>query len=163
MKVLRFAAIAATAIVAASAAQAQTVSIGTSPQGSSNYALGNALGKVMTEQTGLRARVVPFGGGQQVLPLINKGELELAITSATDTLFAYQGKANFDGKPNQNLRVIGTSLPYYIGWYVKKDLPYKSLADLKGKKVPVGFNANSAQRRVFLAGFAAEGVKESGL
>jgi TRAP transporter TAXI family solute receptor len=161
MKVLHFAAIAAASAMAVSVAQAQTVSIGTSPQGSSNYALGNALGKVMTEQTGLRARVVPFGGGQQVLPLINRKELEIAIPSATDALFAYKGEADFKGNPNPNLRVIGTALPYYIGWYVKKDSPYKTLADLKGKKMPIGFTANSAQRRVYLAGFAAEGLNES--
>ena len=159
MKVLPIAAIAALSVFAATSTQAQTVSIGTSPQGSSNYALGNALGKVTTEATGLRARVVPFGGGQQVLPMINNGELELAITSATDSLYAHKGKGSFDGKPNPNLRVIGTTLPYYIGWFVKKDSPYKNLTDLKGKKMPIGFKANSAQRRVFLAGLANAGMK----
>jgi TRAP transporter TAXI family solute receptor len=161
MTALRLAVLAATAAILAGAAQAQTISIGTSPQGSSNYALGNALGKVLTDEAGLRARVVPFGGGQQFLPLINKKELELAIPSGSDTLFAYQGKQVYDGKPNTNLRAIATVFPYYIGWYVKKDSPYRTLADLKGKKVPIGFTANAAQRMVFLAGFAAEGVKES--
>jgi hypothetical protein len=162
MNALRYAMLAAAAAVLfAASAEAQTVSIGTSPQGSSNYALGNALGKVLTDEAGLRARVVPFGGGQQFLPLINKKELELAIPSGSDALFAYQGKQAYDGKPNTNLRAIATVFPYYIGWYVKKDSPYKTLADLKGKKVPIGFTANAAQRMVFLAGFAAEGVKES--
>jgi uncharacterized protein len=155
-------AIAATAaVLVAASAHAQTVSIGTSPQGSSNYALGNALGKVITDEAGLRARVVPFGGGQQFLPLINKKELELAIPSASDAFFAYNGKQAYDGKPNSDLRAIATVFPYYIGWYVKKDAPYKTLSDLKGKKVPVGFTANAAQRTVFLAGLAAEGLKES--
>jgi uncharacterized protein len=161
MKILRSATIAITCAIVATAAHAPTISIGTSSQGSSNNALGNALGKVMTDTAGLRARVVPFGGGQQFLPLINKKELEMAIPSATDALFAYQGKKAFAGNPSPNLRAIATVFPYYIGWYVKKDSPYKKLADLKGKKVPVGFNANSAQRTVFLAGLAAEGLKES--
>jgi TRAP transporter TAXI family solute receptor len=161
MKLLRSATLAITCAIVATAAHAQTISIGTSQQGSSNNALGNALGKVLTDQAGLRARVVPFGGGQQFLPLINNKELELAIPSGSDVLFAYQGKKAYEGKPNTNLRVIATVFPYYIGWFVKKDAPYKKLADLKGKKVPIGFTANAAQRMVFLAGFAAEGVKES--
>jgi TRAP transporter TAXI family solute receptor len=161
MQMLRLALLTAVSTLIAATAQAQTISIGTSSVGTLNNSLGNALGKVMNEAAGLRARVVPFGGGQQFLPLIQKKELELAITAATDGLFAYQGKDSFAGNPSPNLRVIGAVFPFYIGWYVKKDAPYKSLTDLKGKKVAIGFNANSAQRRVFLAGFAAYGVKEA--
>jgi TRAP transporter TAXI family solute receptor len=148
-------------LVAAGAAQGQTISIGTSPVGSLNHSLGNALGKVMTESAGLRARVVPFGGGQQFLPLIHKRELEMAIPSATDALFAYQGKGDFAGNPSSDLRAIATVFPFYVGWFVKKDSPYRSLSDLKGKKFAIGFTANSAQRRIFLAGLAGEGLKES--
>ncbi|MPZ57148.1 MAG: TAXI family TRAP transporter solute-binding subunit [Rhizobiales bacterium] len=161
MRFLRLAAIAVTTLLVATSAHAQTISIGTSPVGSLNYSLGNALGKVMTEQGGLRARVVPFGGGQQFLPLIGKNELELAIPSASDSIFALQGKAAFEGSPTPDLRAIGTVFPYYVGFFVKKDSPYKSLSDLKGKKFPVGFTANSAQRRIYLAGLASEGLKES--
>jgi TRAP transporter TAXI family solute receptor len=104
---------------------------------------------------------VPFGGGQQFLPLIHKKELEMAIPSATDAQFAHQGKGDFAGNPNSELRAIATVFPFYVGWFVKKDSPYKSLAELKGKKFSVGFTANSAQRRIFLAGLAGEGLKES--
>jgi hypothetical protein len=147
--------------LAAGSAQAQTISIGTSPVGSSNYALGNALGKVMTEQLGLKIRVVPFGGGQQILPLINSKELEMAMPASTDAYFAYTGSGGPFKQPNKDLRVIATVFPYYLSWYVKKDSPYKSLADLKGKKIAIGFTANSAQHTTFLAGLAAFGVKES--
>ena len=159
--VLTLAALAIACVLAAVTANAQTISIGTSSQGSSNNALGNALGKVMTDVAGLRARVVPFGGGQQFLPLINGKELEMAVPSSSDALFAYQGKEDYAGKPNTNLRVIATVFPYYLSFFVKKDAPYQKLADLKGKKFPVGFNANSAQRRVYLAMLAGEQLKES--
>ena len=161
MNILRSAAIAMTCAVAATTAHAQTISIGTSSVGSLNNSLGNALGKVMTERAGLRVRVVPFGGGQQFLPSIHKKELEMAIPSASDTWFAYHGKGAFEGNPSGNLRVIASVFPYYIGWFVKKDAPYKTLADLKGKRVAIGFTANSAQRAVFLAMLNAEGVKEA--
>jgi TRAP transporter TAXI family solute receptor len=161
MKGLRLAFVIAASALIAGTAQAQTISIGTSQIGSLNNSLGNALGKVMTDVAGIRARVVPYGGGQQVLPLINRKELEMAITAATDGLLAYEGKVAFKGNPSPNLRALGAVFPFYLGWYVKKDAPYKSLVDLKGKRIAVGFTANSAQRRVALAGFAAYGVQES--
>ena len=161
MKKASLSVLAAVLAIAAGSAQAQTVSIGTSPVGSSNYALGNALGKVMTEQLGLKVRVVPFGGGQQILPLINSKQLEMAIPSSTDSYFAYNGNGGPFKTPNKNLRVIATVFPYYLSWYVKKNSPYKSLADLKGKKIATGFTANSAQHTSYLAGLAAFGVKAS--
>jgi TRAP transporter TAXI family solute receptor len=161
MTFLRCAAIALASVLLGAAAQAQTISIGTSSVGSLNNSLGNALGKVMTEQGGLRVRVVPFGGGQQFLPSIEKKELEMAIPSSNDALFAYQGTGPFAGNPSPNLRVIGTVFPYYIGWFVRKDSPYKSMVDLKGKRIAVGFTANSAQRTSVLASLAADGLKES--
>jgi TRAP transporter TAXI family solute receptor len=161
MQVIRLAGIAAFSALVIGSAHAQTISIGTSPVGSLNYSVGNALGKVMTDVAGLRVRVVPFGGGQQFLPLINKKELEMAVPSSTDAFYAYSGKADFAGNPSPNLRMIGAVFPFMIGWFVQKDTSYKMLADLKGKKIATGFTANSAQRRVYLAGLAAAGVQES--
>ena len=116
MTMLRLAALTAASAILAGTAQAQTISIGTSSIGTLNNSLGNALGKVMTEVAGLRVRVVPFGGGQQFLPLINKRELEMAIPNASDSTFAFHGKADFQGNPSPNLRVIGAVFPFYIGW-----------------------------------------------
>ena len=152
--------IASASFAFAAVAEAQTISIGTSPVGTLNYSTGNALGKVMTDAAGLKARVVPFGGGQHVLPMIGSKELELSISTATDTLHAYEGKEDFQGKPNASLRVIGKVFPFSIGWFVKNDSPYKSLLDLKGKKIAVGFTASSAQLRFFRASFATYGVTE---
>jgi TRAP transporter TAXI family solute receptor len=160
MNFLRMAAVAAASAMLASSAQAQTLSIGTSPVGTLNYSTGNALGKVMTDAAGLKARVVPFGGGQHVLPLIGRKELELSISTATDTLNAYEGKEDFKGKPNPTLRVIGKVFPFAIGWFVRKDAPYQTLTDLKGKKIATGFTASSAQERFFKASFAVYGVTE---
>jgi hypothetical protein len=160
MTILRLSALAAAAVLLAGPAHAQAIGIGTSPVGSLNHSLGNALGKVMTEVAGLRVRVVPFGGGQQFLPSINKKELEMAIPSSNDALFAYQGKSAYQGNPNPNLRAIGAVFPFYIGWFVKKDSPYKSMVDLKGKRIAVGFTANVAQRASVLAALAADGLTE---
>jgi uncharacterized protein len=158
MKFIRTGLIIAVSAVTAFAAQAQTVSIGTAQVGSLSNAVGNALGKVITDHGGLRARVVPYGGGQQFLPLIGKQEIDLAVAGASDALFAYRGLVDFQGSPSPDMRAIGVVLPFNIGWFVKKDSPYKALSDLKGRKVPVGFTGNTAQQRSFLATLAAEGL-----
>jgi TRAP transporter TAXI family solute receptor len=161
MDILRLAALTIAMVFAVSAAPAQTVTIGTAQVGSLSNSVGNALGKVATEEGGLRMRVVPFGGGQQFLPLIGKTEVDIAVAGASDALFAYRGVADFNGNPSPSLRALGVVFPFNIGWFVKKDSPYKSLTDLKGKKVPVGFTANTAQQRSFLATLAADGLKPS--
>ncbi|MGE0745202.1 MAG: TAXI family TRAP transporter solute-binding subunit [Rhodospirillales bacterium] len=160
MKIVRWATLAAAAAALAAPAAAQTISIGTSPVGSLNNSVGSALGKVLGDEYGLRTRVVPYGGGQQFLPLINSKELEMAIPSSTDAQFAFAGKGDFEGKPNPQLRMIATVFPFYLGYFVKKDAPYKTLADLKGKKIAVGYKANSAQRRIAEALLAVNGVTE---
>ncbi len=151
----------AVAALAVSGASAQTITIGTSPQGSSNYALGNALGKVMGDISKIKARVVPYGGGQKILPSIDAKRFDMMLASSTDAFFAYNGKGEFEGKPTKNLRAIGVPLTYYLSWLVKKDAPYKTIADLKGKKVAIGYDANVSQRRSVLSQMAAAGLKES--
>jgi len=160
MKHLRIAAMAAASALMIGAANAQTVSIGTSAVGSLNYSVGNALGKVLTEH-GVKARVVPFGGYNQTMPLMNKGQVDFAVADATDALYAYKGIENYKNLRSDKIRVVGSVFPFYIGWFVKKDTPYKSLADLKGKKVSVGYTASPQQRVAAIAAMHAFGVKES--
>lgn len=151
---------AAAALFAVAPASAQTITIGTSPVGSSNHSLGNALGKVFGDVGDIKARVVPYGGGQKILPSIDKKRFEMALLSASDVFFAYHGKGEFKGKATKNIRVVGVPLTYYLGWMVRKDSPYKKMTDLKGKKVAVGYNANVSQRRSVLAQMAAAGFTE---
>lgn len=155
-------ALIAAAVVAlgAAAANAQPISIGTSPAGSLNHSLGNALGKVLGDSTDLQVRVVPYGGGQKILPAISKGSFDLMIASASDAWFAYNGREEFKGQPTKNLRTIGVTFPYYLSWVVRKDSPYKTIADLKGKKVAVGYTSNISQRRSVLSQMAAFGFTE---
>lgn len=161
MNILRPLVLAVATAFAVSAAQAQTISVGTAQVGSLSNSIGTALGKVMTDHSGMRARVVPYGGGQQFLPLIGNKEIDLAVAGGTDALFAYKGEGDFKGHPTPTMRAIGVVFPFNIGWFVKKDAPYKSMIELKGKKVPVGFTANSAQQRSFYATLAADGLKAS--
>ncbi|MGE0629472.1 MAG: TAXI family TRAP transporter solute-binding subunit [Hyphomicrobiaceae bacterium] len=150
-----------TLFIAGPAAAQAPIGIATSPVGSLNYSLGNALGKVLGDKVGLQARVVPFGGGLKILPSMDAKRFDMAFLSANDTYFAYEGKEDFKGKPTKNIRVVGVTFPYLLSWYVRKDSPYKSITDLKGKKIGIGYTANTAQRRSVLAQMASEGLTEA--
>jgi TRAP transporter TAXI family solute receptor len=155
------AAAAGVALAIGPALAQQPLSIGTSPVGSLNHSLGNALGKVMGDKAGLTARVVPFGGGQKIMPSMDIKRFDVAFLSASDVYFAYKGEEEFKGKATKNIRILGVTFPYLLSWFVRKDAPYKTIADLKGKKVAVGYNANTSQRRSVLAQMAAAGLTEA--
>lgn len=135
-----FAAIAAT-FALSTAASAQTYGIGANPQGSIFYAAGAAISKVMVEQAKLQFRVAPYAGSSTYLPLINKGDLAFGLSNTAESAFAYEGKEMFKGRANNNLRAVALTIPILSGIGVRKDSDIKTIADLKGKRVPVGYNS----------------------
>lgn len=123
-------------VFAVAGANAQTVSIGSNPQGSLAYAVGAGVAKVAIEDAGLKMRVVPQGGPVVTLPLLNKGRLDFTVSVSVVTAFAGTGGAMFKGKKQENVRQVASLFPLIIGWYVKKDSPIKTIADLRGKTLP---------------------------
>lgn len=139
-------------------AAAQTVSIGTTAAGSQGAAMGAALARVIDGE-GLNVRAVPLGGPEVSLPLLARGELEFAIVSADAASLSTTGTAVFEGRQTPDMRMVAHLLPFTVGWFVRADSEFKSLADLKGAKVPWGF----AQQRILglwgEAQLAAAGVE----
>ena len=134
MKTSRFITFAVALGLPASAL-AQTVSIGTNPQGSLAYAAGAGVAKVAIEVGGVKMRVVPQGGPVVTLPLLNNGELDFTISVSVVTAFANKGLAMFRGRKQDDVRMAASLFPLVIGWYVRKDSPIKTIADLKGKRI----------------------------
>mgnify|MGYP000849788738 CR=1 FL=1 len=123
----------------ASAAAAQTVSIGTNPQGSLAYASGAAVAKVAIENADVKMRVIPQGGPVVTLPLLNRGKLDFTISVSVVTAFANNGGAMFKGKKQENVRVAASLFPLIVGTYVRNSSPIKTFADLRGKRVASKF------------------------
>ena len=150
----------AMAIIFTAAAQAETVSFGTSPQGGANNALCTALGKVVNEKTGLRIRIVPMAGTEQYAPMISKGRMDVAVASSTDIKFAHDGLVTFKGRPQPNLRAIASLYAFQVAFLVKRNSPIKRVTELKGKRIPIKFTNQKAAHRHFLAAIAAAGLTE---
>ena len=141
MKFLGSVAALCTAGLFAGTVMAQTISIGTNPQGSLAFASGTAVSKVMVEKTGLQFRVAPFGGSSTYLPMISRGELEFGFANQGETAFAYKGIEIFKGRPNRNLRMVGVLYRINGTFGVPTASPIKKISDLKGKRVPSDYTS----------------------
>ena len=131
--------VAASAVSAAAvAAQAQTYSVGSNPQGSLAYAVGSAVSKVGIEHADMQMRVVPQGGPNVVIPLVNVGELDFSIANGSVSSAAFDGRPSFRSA-QEEVRVAAVLFNLVSGFMVRADSDIKSIADLKGKRVASEF------------------------
>ena len=89
-----------------------------------------------------------------MIPLVGRGEAELGIANALEVAVAVEGARLPD------LRLIGAIHPLPTAYFVRKDTPMKTIADLKGKKVVFGFSAQRVLDTVSRAILAAGGLTE---
>jgi TRAP transporter TAXI family solute receptor len=145
----------AAALALASPASAQIFSLGTGKQGFFTYSAGAAIAKVAADG-GLNLRVKPFGGTSAYVPGVNAGEQQFGLANELETHYAVTGTGIYKGKPQPNLRVVAILTPLYSEFFVAKDSNIKTIADLKGKRVPSGF-ASQRIIGVLTAGTLANG------
>jgi len=153
----RILAFAAAAFLAAGA-QAQVLGFGSAPQGSIGYNMSSAIARTMAEAANIQSRVQPYSGSSAVLPLVNSGELDLAVCNVLEIQEAANGEGPYAGRKQANLRVLGVIFPLYSSIFVRKDSPIKTLAELKGKRLPYGFSAQLTLERIVDAIIAAGGL-----
>jgi len=149
---------AAVGLLFSLAAQAQVLGFGSAPQGSIGYNMSSAIARVMSEAANIQSRVQPYSGSSAVLPLVNTGELDLAVCNVLEIEEATKGEGPYNGRRQANLRVLGVIFPLYSSIFVRKDSPIKSLAELKGKRLPYGFSAQLTLERIVDAIIATGGL-----
>ncbi len=153
--------LACAAIVAGMAgpAAAQTVGIGTGPQGSLTYRTGAAVAKVASEVLKMQSLVQPYSGNQQHIALVSKGRLQFGVNNIEETTAVVNGSNQFKGqKPNKTFRVVARLFPIPVGLMVRKDSPITQIAQLKGKRVPTGYTSQKTVTYVINALLAAGGL-----
>jgi TRAP transporter TAXI family solute receptor len=159
MKRIRISFLAAAAGLLACAAHAQTLGIVTTPAGSFTNSIGNAVAKAIVEHSGLHATVSPQQShGQEA---VHDGSAELSLATLSDVQMYVTGTVDWAGKgPKNNIRLVSRMVPIRTVFYVRNDSSVKSLADLKGKRVSVGYGAQKAVYRVALAILGTVGLGE---
>ncbi len=151
---------AAFAFAVAGGALAQQVSIGTSPQASVGYAMGSAIAKLMSDKMGVQARVQPFSGNSLALAGMNRGEIDISVVNEIEIVEALGGAGAYEGRRQENVRMGAVLYPLTVAFLVKKDAPYRTIADLKGKRVPWGYTAQLTLKTVVGALLANAGLGE---
>lgn len=145
----------AVAAVAASAgtAGAQTYGFATLQPGTLNHTTASAVAKVLKEKAGLNVLVQPTAGDQVIVPMVARGEAEIGISNAMEV---HDGLS----KGFKDLRIIAAAHALRVGFFVRKDSGMRTVADLKGKRVPYGFSAMRALEPTVRAILATAGLSE---
>jgi len=136
---------------------AQSVSIVSTPSGSFTNSAGAALAKIVNEHTKVHA-VLQAQAQQGMIP-VNAGTAEFGMGNSFDTTFYAQGTGEYEGQgPHKKLRHVAALLPYQVALHVRADSDIKTIADLKGRRVSAGFNAQKTIGRVIAAHLASAGL-----
>lgn len=136
----------------ASIAAAQTFGFATMQPGTLNHTSASAVAKVLKDKAGLNVVVQPTAGESVMIPMIARGEAEFGIAN----IFEVEGAK----AANPNLRLIGSLHPLRGAFWVRKDTTMKTVADLKGKKVGLGYSAMRTLDPMVKAILATGGLTE---
>jgi TRAP transporter TAXI family solute receptor len=152
----RAALLAGLAALGTAGAAAQTYGIATMQPGTLNHTTGSAIAKVLKEKGGLNVLVQPTAGETTLIPMVGRAEAEMGIANIAEMGNVAQGTSAAGAQPD--LRLIGAIHPLRVGFYVRKDGPLKTIADLKGKRVPLGYSAMRTQDAMTTAVLATAGL-----
>ena len=142
------------AALAAAAAQAQTLGFATLPPGSLNHTTASAVAKVMKEKGGMNMLVQPTAGDNVILPMVNRGESAMGIANAPETAMAIKEGHQTD------VRILAVAHTLQTAFFVRKDSDLRTLADMKGKRVALGYSAMRTIDLLTRAMLATAGLTE---
>ncbi len=121
------------------AASAQTVAIGSNPQGSAAYATASAIAKVVSDNSEMRMRVVPQGGPVVTIPMVAAGEMEFSVANSLPVFFAQNGGAMFGDAKHPEAKMVASLYNLNVGFFVRDDSDIRTLEDLRGKRASTEF------------------------
>ncbi len=144
--------LAMAAMSAAVAQQKTTVVLGTATQGGGFQIYGAAYSAALNEADAtLAIEQRSTKGSTENAPLLAEGKIDIGLATGEVTHEALAGI----GRPPANLKIINAMYPNSGMFIVRKDSPYRALADLKGK--PIAWGA-SGSGFVVLARYVFDGL-----
>jgi TRAP transporter TAXI family solute receptor len=135
-------------------AAAQTYGFATLPPGTLNHTTASAISKVLKEKGGINMLVQPSAGDQIINPMVGRGEVEIGITNIMEATDAHDGQF-------KNMRIITAVHALRTPLFVKKDSGMTKVADLKGKRVSLGYSAMRNIDKTIRAQLAFGGLTEA--
>lgn len=141
--------------VAASAASAQTIGIGTT-QGGATGQIGLALAQVISKDTEYQAVPRISANTSQYIPMVDSGQIEFGIANYPQTFYAVKG-TGMSTEASPNLRLVASLMPFLAGLVAAESANITGYKDLAGKAVP-RYQANSLGDFIISAALAAGGL-----
>src|SRR5438094_4153047 len=126
---------ACSAAFVSTAALAQAVGFATLPPGSLNHTTASAVAKVLKEKAGINMLVQPTAGDNVIIPMVNRGESTMGIANAPETAMAIKEAKQSD------VRLIAVAHTLQTAFFVRKDSGLRTIADMKGRRVELGYSA----------------------
>jgi len=158
LKSLRLAALAAAGFASAALAQAPTVGFATLQPGTLLNAQASVIAKVVQDHTKLQVRVIGHGGDTGIIDAVNSQKADFLLLDIGEPAEAQRGENVWKGNAKPNLRVAMTLFGFQMAFWVRKDSPIQSIADLKGKHVPSDWVQQTSVITHMTALLAAGGV-----
>ena len=117
-------------------AMAEVAALGSTQRGGTSQ-IGRALAAAVSEASDLQMRPQELANTADYMPLVNAGELEFGISNVVQLYYAVNGTGMSEGRPNPNLKMVATLMPFRTGYIVRKDSDIANVIDLEGKRAPV--------------------------
>jgi len=134
--------IIATAVIGFSVfdnSQAQLLSIGTTA-GGANAQIGASIASIVSSKTRLQMRPQKASGSQQVLETVNRGRSQFGVANVMQYNMAVNGTGLSEGHPPMDkIKLVATLMPFIQGVIVRKDSGIANIAELNGKRLPIGY------------------------
>jgi len=135
-------------------ASAQTYGFATLPPGTLNHTTASAISKVMKEKGGMNMLVQPTAGDNVINPLVGRGEVEIGITNIMEVQDALDGGL-------KDMRIITAAHALRTPMFARKDSGMFKKADLKGKRVTMGYSAMRNIDKTVRAMLATAGLTDA--
>jgi len=115
------------------------VRLQTGPQGGGFFPLGEQIAHAIGKNVpGVEIQTISSSGAVANVHAIQEGKTELGFTFADLAYIAYSGQLQDDGRPFERLRAIAVLQVTPIALAVRSDLPIRSPADLRHRRVGLG-------------------------
>ena len=153
--------VAASALLAGPASAQQFFRIGTGGTAGTYYPIGGMIANAVSQPGKIVATAQATSCSLGNVNGIGGGARESGFSQSDVATWAQKGTGIFEGKPNvPGLRMIANLYPESLHIVVKKGSGYKSVADLKGKRVALDEPGSGTLINARLV-LAAYGLKES--
>jgi TRAP transporter TAXI family solute receptor len=133
--------------VAAAAAGVKRISIGTAGTAGALYPMGVAMAQAINRHVpGFKASAEASAASLENIRNLAQGKVDWAISQNEIAFLAYNGRGVYKGRAVKSLRSLFGTLISWAQIFAAASSPFKSVRDLKGKRVGVGAPGSGGER-----------------